>query len=111
VLTHATTTFPAGWDRYPGCDTGNTDPRCTALLALAPGHPKASWAGGSALSALGNDTSRALRWLFGVILSVVMLGLGAPFWIQTINGLLRARDLVRGGNQAGDGTRPPATTN
>jgi len=111
VLTHATTTFPAGWDRYPGCDTGNTDPRCTALLALAPGHPKASWAGGSAWSALGNDTSRALRWLIGVILSVVMLGLGAPFWIQTINGLLRARDLVRGGNQAGDGTRPPATTN
>ena len=111
VLTHATTTFPAGWDRYPGCDTGNTDPRCTALLALAHGHPEASWAGGSALSALGNDTSRALRWLFGVILSVVMLGLGAPFWIQTINGLLRARDLVRGGNQAGDGTRPPATTN
>ena len=108
VLTHATTTFPAGWDRYPGCDTGNTDPRCTALLALAPGHPKASWAGGSAWSALGNDTSRALRWLIGVILSVVMLGLGAPFWIQTINGLLRARDLVRGGNQAGDGTRPPA---
>ena len=108
VLTHATTTFPAGWDRYPGCDTGNTDPRCSALLALAPGHPEASWAGGSALSALNNDTSRALRWLFGVILSVVMLGLGAPFWIQTINGLLRARDLVRGGNQAGDGTRPPA---
>lgn len=108
VLTHATTTFPAGWDRYPGCDTGNTDPRCTALLALAPGHPQASWAGGSAWSALGNDTSRALRWLIGVILSVVMLGLGAPFWIQTINGLLRARDLVRGGNQAGDGTRPPA---
>ena len=111
VLTHATTTFPAGWDRYPGCDTGNTDPRCSALLALAHGHPEASWAGGSALSALNNDTSRALRWLFGVILSVVMLGLGAPFWIQTINGLLRARDLVRGGNQAGDGTRPPATTN
>lgn len=108
VLTHATTTFPAGWDRYPGCDTGNTDPRCTALLALVPEHPKASWAGGSAWSALGNDTSRALRWLIGVILSVVMLGLGAPFWIQTINGLLRARDLVRGGNQAGDGTRPPA---
>lgn len=108
VLTHATTTFPAGWDRYPGCDTGNTDPRCTALLALVPGHPKASWAGHSAWSALGNDTSRALRWLIGVILSVVMLGLGAPFWIQTINGLLRARDLVRGGNQAGDGTRPPA---
>lgn len=106
VLTHATTTFPAGWDRYPGCDTGNTDPRCTALLALAPEHPQASWAGGSAWSALGNDTSRALRWLIGVILTVVMLGLGAPFWIQTINGLLRARDLVRGGNQAGDGSRP-----
>ena len=33
-----------------------------------------------------------------------MLGLGTPFWIQTVDGMLRARDLVRGGNKAGDGT-------
>ena len=56
------------------------------------------------------DTSHFVRWLAGLILTVVMLGLGTPFWIQAVNGLMRARDLVRGGNNAGDGPNAPATT-
>lgn len=83
VLTQATMTFPVGWSRYPGCFEPKTDPRCE-----------------------GGSGAQGARWLFGVILTIVMLGLGTPFWIQTVNGLLRGRDLLRGGNQPGDGSKP-----
>ena len=53
------------------------------------------------------DAGNFLRWLAGLILTMVMLGLGTPFWVQAVNGLLRARDLVRGGNKAGDGPDGP----
>jgi len=112
VVTDATTNFPVGWDRYPGCaPKGDTqryaDPRCAGIrigdrdasLAERIGH------------AFSEDGRQAWRWLIGVFLTIVMLGLGAPFWIQTVNGLLRARDLVRSGRQAGAGTpgKPPAS--
>jgi len=141
IVKDATSTFPVGWDRYPGCADGSTDPRCAPLRKLAdakdanestaqkaegkaPVDPKTSTppsgptAGIAATAndvfanlqlAFAQDTPRALRWFAGVLLAILMLGLGTPFWIQTVDGLLRARDLVRGGNKAGDGTNKDQT--
>lgn len=151
VVADATSNFPVGWDRYPGCTRPESDPRCTALLKLdTPGASDsgqkeagifASLFGGlksanpppaanntqntatttnTALLvkdsmdhlalAWDKDKPRALRWAAGLLLTILMLGLGAPFWIQTVNGLLRARDMARGGNKAGDGSKPDTPT-
>lgn len=120
VVADATSNFPIGWDRYPGCGRPESDPRCNTLLALST----ASAADPSATPAVAptvkdsldhlalawdKDRPRALRWVAGLLLTIVMLGLGAPFWIQTVNGLLRARDMARGGSKAGDGSKPDAS--
>ncbi len=132
ILKDAAASFPVGWDRYPGCPAGSSDHRCVQLqsikkrdAAAAPPAPAVEPAAGAdgpkdvakalagtasnvvdnVIDAFRLDTSHALRWFTGVLLAILMLGLGAPFWIETVNGLLRVRDLMRGGNQAGDGSK------
>ena len=89
----------------------------TILAATSPARaatrvaPLAALRPADAPSIRRGSTGRLVTATLLTLIGFVMLGLGAPFSIQTINGLLRARDLVRGGNQAGDGTRPPATSN
>ena len=142
VVANATSNFPVGWDRYPGCADKSADPRCDGIAAARkakedaaqeapasaqkacttpPGSPESSVIVNflcpiaSLLDplltpfrdihfAFENNARHALRWSMGVLLAILMLGLGTPFWIQTVDGMLRARDLVRGGNKAGDGT-------
>ena len=137
VVSNATTNFPVGWDRYPGCAEKSADPRCDGIAAArkakedaaqnapAPAQKAYKTPPSSPASnlfpianfldplltpfrdihfAFENDARRALRWSMGVLLAILMLGLGTPFWVQTVDGMLRARDLVRGGNKAGDGT-------
>ena len=142
VVANATSNFPVGWDRYPGCADKSADQRCDGIAAARkakedaaqeapasaqkacttpPGNPESSVIVNflcpiaSLLDplltpfrdihfAFENNARHALRWSMGVLLAILMLGLGTPFWIQTVDGMLRARDLVRGGNKAGDGT-------
>ncbi len=43
-----------------------------------------------------SDTAQYWRWLTGVLLTGLLLGLGTPFWIQVVTSFLRARNLIRG---------------
>jgi len=43
-----------------------------------------------------SDTAQYWRWLIGVLLTGLLLGLGTPFWIQVVTSFLRARNLIRG---------------
>lgn len=104
VVADATSNFPVGWDRYPGCTRPESDPRCAGLAARSKNATGDTF--DNAEQAWQNDRPRLLRWAAGLVLAVVMLGLGAPFWIQTVDGLLRARDMARGGNKPGDGSKP-----
>ena len=152
VVASATSNFPVGWDRYPGCADKSADPRCDGIAAARKAKAKEEAAQEAPAQAqkacktppsipgycdivnflrpiainflrpiasfldplltpfrdihfaFENNARHALRWSMGVLLAILMLGLGTPFWIQTVDGMLRARDLVRGGNKAGDGT-------
>jgi hypothetical protein len=44
------------------------------------------------------DSSGLLRWAIGLVLTILMAGLGTPFWIQVVNGFLAARNYVRTGS-------------
>jgi hypothetical protein len=43
----------------------------------------------------GRLLADALRWLFGLLFSCVMLSLGAPFWVTTLSSLIRLQDEVQ----------------
>ena len=100
----ATQTFPVGWNLYPNCTATSAGVRCTALRARPTGSWPTCEARGecSLFDYLGvafeHDTAAFWRWFGGVFVAGLMLGLGTPFWVQAVNGLLRARQLMRGGS-------------
>lgn len=114
TVADATAGLPVGWDRYPFCAAGASDTRCRGLTPPSPAtdadarlRTRIEVFVGRVGEVADVDAGNFLRWLAGLILTMVMLGLGTPFWVQAVNGLLRARDLVRGGNKAGDGPDGP----
>jgi hypothetical protein len=100
--------FPVGWNLYPNCAPPLRDPRCLQVLRAAAATPASDgW-----LQVLGTTSSHDrggfVRWLIGVLLTGFLLGLGAPFWMQAVSGMLAARNLIRGRNSSGDGPPPNA---
>jgi hypothetical protein len=92
--------FPIGWNLYPNCGGASADLRC---LALAKARPT------GISDTRAKDPGGFHRWLLGVLVTVFLLGLGTPFWVQVINGALYARNLLRGANATGTGAPPAAT--
>lgn len=66
--------FPIGWERYPGCLLPKTDRRCSGKLK------ESRWVRG--------------QWLIGLLITGLLMGLGAPFWVEMTNNMLRSRKLV-----------------
>ena len=115
--------FPIGWTLYPACTEFSASPRCAQLARVTlnqqpddkvPGvcswlqvFAGFFWNNGLAAQSGGcvqavnrviwlwdNDTAGVMQWLIGVLLTGAMVGLGAPFWIEVVNNMLRARQLV-----------------
>lgn len=99
LIVGAGNAFPVGWNLYPNCAGASADMRC---LVLAKDKPAA------VLDTLRRDPGGFYRWLLGVLVTVFLLGLGTPFWVQVINGALYARNLLRGPNSTGTGAPPAA---
>jgi hypothetical protein len=99
LIVGAGNAFPIGWNLYPNCGRTSADPRC---LALAKDRPS------GVLDTRARDPGGFYRWLIGVLVTVFLLGLGTPFWVQVINGALYARNLLRGANSTGTGAPPAA---
>jgi hypothetical protein len=51
-----------------------------------------------------------MLWLLGLVLSCVMLSLGAPFWVSTMSSLINLQNAVQGekqGKPKDDAKKPP----
>lgn len=86
--------FPIGWEYYPGCPPISPDERCREAVR-SPEDGKAG---------------RSLKWFIGVLLTGTLAGLGAPVWVQVVQGALRARNWVRGGTGTETGKPPEQTS-
>jgi hypothetical protein len=110
IAASLTRNFPIGWDSYPNCRQGSADIRCARLEVLrkkacdppdGPGvQQKADGSAGSDSGDVSNcekvgvvfaDTSGFIKWLVGVLITGFMVGLGAPFWVQTVDRLLKLK--------------------
>lgn len=93
--------FPIGWDRFPNCTPTSADPRCSRIEeVLAPAREESLGAlRGSAARSLRElgavvgavsavDPSAFSQWFVGVLLTVLFLGLGTPFWVQVVDAAL-----------------------
>lgn len=87
-----TTQFPIGWDRFPGCEQIGSDGRC-ALLQAEKMQPAEGWVS-NFLYGLCVLPGEHIKWLLGLLITGFLVGLGAPFWVEVFNNLLRARKLV-----------------
>ena len=97
IAASLTKSFPIGWDGYPNCDTATSDLRCARLKnRLTISFDDASKLGDVLMEVAVVDTSGFIKWLIGVLLTGFMAGLGAPFWVQTVDRLLKLKSHVKG---------------
>ena len=98
--------LPIGWNYYPNClGAGKTDPRCQALNIK----PKADEKPGTFCSVTGtlwHDLGAAFMWLFTIVFTGLLIGLGGPFWYDLAMNLSRAKQAV-GGNTPAQEAAPP----
>ncbi len=93
IATQLTKSFPIGWDGYPNCYAAALDGRCARVEARAPGVTKQATDFYDRLASVARaDTAGFLKWFIGVLLTGFMVGLGAPFWVQTVNRMLKLKD-------------------
>lgn len=104
-----TESFPIGWGLYPNCtqQRETVDLRCLKLASRSTGSNLAMPASfGAALRFVwDHDASGFIRWIIGVLLTGLLLGLGTPFWVQAVNSMLRARGWMRG-DKPGSSQKP-----
>jgi len=93
--------FPIGWTLYPACTEMSASARCAQLARLKdfPSAAQNQSGGFDLLKARvswmwENDLAGLGQWLIGVLLTGAMVGLGAPFWVEVVNNLLRAKNLI-----------------
>lgn len=74
IIQSLQSSFPIGWERYPTCLLPDTDRRCSSKL---------------------KDSRRVrVQWIIGLIITGLLMGLGAPFWVEMANNMLQSRKLV-----------------
>ena len=103
IAVSLTKSFPIGWDGYPNCSAATLDLRCARLAARLPGSLGDAEGFRNVLSRVAEvDSAGFLKWLIGVLLTGFMVGLGAPFWVQTVDRILKLKSHVKGN----DGDKP-----
>jgi hypothetical protein len=119
VTRSLTTSFPIGWQRFPNCGAASSpDLRCekgpfppspttapawqdglTWLTGWLPDSGiSTSIAGGSQTLAAASvaEPARFYQWLFGILLTTVLLGLGSPFWVKVVSSALNLSRAAKG---------------
>jgi len=90
---------PLGWKLYPSCPYGGTteewgmsSPKCKAI---PPGKRERrtifGWQGTRITNTAWNDPAGFLLWLLVVVMTGVLIGLGAPFWFDVAKRLSQIR--------------------
>lgn len=108
--------LPIGWEFYPNCPTDrnsvtlkNYDPQCKTVLSSLPQSAavkKSSTIAGILKTAL-TDPWGFLKWLFVVIITGTLIGLGGPFWFDIASKLGGIRRKLRGDGSAAESGQPP----
>lgn len=88
---------PIGWDFYPKCPYGKDDsewlkssPECRDIQKSNRGI-EWNWLGTCPLTTIKKDFSGFLVWLLKVIITGILIGLGAPFWFDVAKRLAQIR--------------------
>lgn len=99
IASALTKSFPIGWDGYPNCDSPVADLRCARISGdLADRKFTRESSMVDVVEAVaGLDSSGFVKWVIGVLLTGFMVGLGAPFWVQTVDRLLKLKGRVERG--------------
>jgi hypothetical protein len=101
--------FPVGWDTYPNCSSNSRDLRCLSLdldeQKLAAEEHK--WWGAVRL-VFKADAAGFVKWFLGVLITGLMVGLGAPFWVQVVDRIVAVRKVVTdaGGSGQSESGKP-----
>lgn len=91
--------IPLGWKLYPNCPYGGTveqwgasSPKCKEIPAAKRGiQPLWGWKGFRILSTACSDPGGFFLWLFEVVVTGILIGLGAPFWYDIAKRLAQVR--------------------
>lgn len=91
--------IPLGWRLYPACPYGGTtdqwgasSPRCKQIGTAERGLPPLwGWKGFRVLRTARIDPGGFLLWLFKVVVTGILIGLGAPFWFDIAKRLAQLR--------------------
>jgi hypothetical protein len=98
--------LPIGWSFYPGCTAlppkgSALDTRCTdAGAATRDCASEPCDVIGGIRHAWATDPRGLLTWVFTVVLTGLLIGLGGPFWFDVAKKLAAVRDSARSGQKA-----------
>ena len=90
IASSLTNSFPIGWDLYPNCSAPETDRRCARLVRTAQNATGDGFWHNLAQAAR-QEPALFIKWALGVLLTGIMTGLGAPFWMQAVDRALKLR--------------------
>lgn len=97
--------IPVGYEFYPGCRPPAADPACATLKTKTVEAWFIFRPLVRAAQAWGENPLDFLGWFLSVVLGGVLIGLGGPFWYDTVRSLSRVVQLARA---AGVGRKPEA---
>ncbi|MDJ0884226.1 MAG: hypothetical protein QNJ48_08685 [Desulfobacterales bacterium] len=99
---------PIGWDYYPNCPYGkaaiewlNSSPECRDIPETKRGL-KWDLIGSCPINTIWNDFYGFLVWLLKVIITGMLIGLGAPFWFDVAKRLSRIRRGLKNPNASSE---------
>ncbi len=90
----ATEGLPVGEKYYPICATGSPDTDCKKYLGEDLQVVKTGVT--RTLTILADDIGKAINWALLVFLSGMLIGLGGPFWFDTVVSLMKSRQMLSG---------------
>ncbi|MCD4722977.1 MAG: hypothetical protein K8S13_24430 [Desulfobacula sp.] len=99
---------PIGWDFYPNCPFGKDEtellkacPDCKDII-LENKDIKCEGFGARLLSTLTHDFTGFMVWLMKVIITGILIGLGAPFWFDVAKRLSQIRRGLKNPNSSAE---------
>ena len=95
--------LPIGWDLFPNCPVSSTDVRCTNYWQAACTGDQGTLECREDVAKISNVVALSgglfLTWLIGVLMTGLLVGMGAPFWYDVVSGIARAAQDLRGRGQ------------
>ena len=99
---------PIGWDFYPNCPYGKDEsewlkssPECREIPKEKRAE-KWDWLGSCPINSTISDTTGFIIWVLKVIITGIIIGLGAPFWFDVAKRLAQIRKGLKNPNASSE---------